>query len=520
MDNFPLISAMLFGSLEGLSDETIFLFSRTGLIHLFSASGFHLSVALGMALFLEKTILRYIPSIKISTSLSFLMSFLLMVYFGNITNWSSPMVRAFVYTSIRSAAKAIEVRENKNWVFLLSLLAASVMGKGGQLSFFLSALGMAGLIYVRPKNFITLILAPWLCTMPLVVWHFHMISLCAPIWNLLLGSAISITVMPLAIFGLIANSLGFHGKWLFSSSEWLMQQFTNFLINGDQWLGGSFWVAPIPWFSAFLFCLLAFFFYDSKKWRHGCIFSLAFIAIGFFPKPALILLDVGQGDSIYLRTKEKSLLVDFGPGNENKRAPIAFSLSEQGIGSIDDIMLTHPDLDHRGGLSSFLSRFKVNGHLWLREENIHEKGIYSVIEAAESAGIGIRFISSQQAPAGLKCWLAPYQSRNSLCPLCVASMENRKKIMLTGDISQEEEKYFLENIQPFPQVDYLKVAHHGSRYSSGIEFLLKSGAKEAFISVGRKNRYGHPSKETLESLQNAGIKTHRTDLEHSLKNYF
>lgn len=133
--------------------------------------------------------------------------------------------------------------------------------------------------------------------------------------------------------------------------------------------------------------------------------------------------------------------------------------------------------------------------------------------------MAIRFVTDETAPPGLRCWLAPFPEGNDSSPLCRAMLANGRTLLLTGDMSEKAEAWFVRSLPEFPRADFLKVAHHGSKTSSSADFLAASGAREAFISVGARNRYHHPSPEALDRLARAGLRVRRTDRAGSLQ-YF
>jgi competence protein ComEC len=226
--------------------------------------------------------------------------------------------------------------------------------------------------------------------------------------------------------------------------------------------------------------------------------------------PNLALLDVGQGDSIWLRTPESAVLVDFGPPARTARS--ARALEALAIGPLENLLLTHPDLDHRGGLDSLLARHPVHGALWLRVEALEFAATEKVLESLERAQVPIRFLE-RASPPGLECRFRTANKSNDLSPLCWAKLRGGSSILLTGDLSGARE---LALVATLPQAKYLKVGHHGSRYSSDFDFLSATGARVALISVGRRNRYGHPAAETLSRISNSGMEIRRTDREGTL----
>ncbi len=136
-----------------------------------------------------------------------------------------------------------------------------------------------------------------------------------------------------------------------------------------------------------------------------------------------------------------------------------------------------------------------------------------ILEAAERAQIPVNFLTDTKTPDHFFCWYAPHRDRNDISPLCWVKLANDKSILLTGDMGADAEEWYVAHLSPFPTADYLKIAHHGSKFSSSPLFLTATQAKTALISVGRKNRYGHPNPDALQRIEDAGMKITRTDLE-------
>ncbi len=516
-----LVRALLFGKLEGLDEEVVFLFARTGLVHLFSASGFHLWAARKVADTLAEIILPFVKNTRARAGVQFGSRVLLMIFFGNATDWSSPMVRAFVFASLSAGGKLLELQASRHWLFLLSLVVSAVLGKGSTLSFLLSTCGMAGILYVQPRKFWALALGPWLFTLPITLYFFGLFPLLAPLWNLSFGMAISWLVLPAAILALLGKQLGLPVEWLEDASAWLMLHLTALLESASSDVGLAFWVRPLPWLFLVAALLSAIFLWKGRSHKAAVALAAAAILLAkIFPEPALAMLDVGQGDGVLLRTPSGLILSDVGPpGWQGATAPICRSLEAQGIGNIDQVLLSHFDLDHRGGLDSLLARHAVRGALWFREEDLTAKHSDLVLSAAERAGLPIRFLSHEQPPPGLECWLAPFPEGNDSSPLCRARLDGAGTVLLTGDMSEKAETWFVENLQVFPRADILKVAHHGSGSSSSAAFLAASGIRSALISVGVKNRYHHPAPEALDRLADKNIRVRRTDTEGTVNIY-
>jgi competence protein ComEC len=423
------------------------------------------------------------------------------------------MLRAFVFASLSAGARLLEVQANRHWVFLLSLVASSLLGKGGNLSFLLSALGMAGILYVQPRTSWAIALGPWLFTLPLTIWNFGIFPLLAPLWNLTFGLLISWLVLPLAILDLLGKSLHLPTNPLARLAAFVMEKIVDTLAWTADLAGAAYWIRPFPWILLTVALLGATLLWKKQLRLQAVTLALVgFLLSRFFPAPSLLMLDVGQGDALLLRTESALALSDLGPpGTHGSTAPVARALESHGIGALDHVVLSHFDLDHRGGLSSLLVRHPVRGALWFREDDLFAKNSEQVLAEAESAQVRIRFLDGKAAPPGWQCWLPPFLKGNDSSPLCRVTLAEGSSVLLTGDMGKKTEEWFATMLAPFPAADFLKIAHHGSRYSSSEQFLRASGAATALISVGRFNRYGHPAREALERIESEGKRVYRTD---------
>lgn len=262
-------------------------------------------------------------------------------------------------------------------------------------------------------------------------------------------------------------------------------------------------------YSAVILLLLNFF-----CWKE--VFALSennFIKVSF--------LDVGQGDSIFIETPQKhQILIDGGP-----TSAVLQKLSERmpfWDKTIDLLILTHPESDHMQGLIDVLQRYEADYVLWsgvARNTPEYQKWA-SVLDLKQNttkiiiANAGIR-IKAGNASAGWRIdILYPFENligkelKNTSNDAGVVSklIYGKNSFLFTGDISSKLEKE-LTNAKS----DVLKVAHHGSKYSSSDLFLAAVSPKIAVISVGAKNTYGHPTPEVLQRLSNYDIKVLRTD---------
>lgn len=233
--------------------------------------------------------------------------------------------------------------------------------------------------------------------------------------------------------------------------------------------------------------------------------------------PKIYFLDVGQGDSTLVEFPTGvQVLTDAGP-SKKVVSELGKVLNETDH-YIDLAVITHPQLDHFNGFNEILDRYKIGAFIMNgREVDLLEwKGLISKIKEKKipiiilAAGDKIKNAESKIDI------LSPDQNFIQSGELndtsLVAKVETGNlKILLTGDIGQNVEKYLIQKFGSGLKTDILKVAHHGSKYSSSDEFLKTVNAKIAAIEVG-DNRYGHPTKEALQRLSGANIlKILRTD---------
>lgn len=494
-----LVKAMLFGTVEGIDPPTLFLYQRLGLFHLFSASGYHMAAALLLSEQGGKllTLVRMPAQQKLVLLAAF--SFSLMTYFGHATNWSSPMVRAYAMASLLILAQLVGTKPSKPHLFATALLVSAFFGNSGPLSFLLSGLAMAGVLLAAGKGWMAMALAPWLFTLPVVLWHFSLLNPMAFVWNFL-AIFVGLLVLPLSILALLLESIG---DFYFLPGA-LMEIFHRFLLKFSL-LDQSFWV---PREAMFLAPLLAFL-CRSKLTFAGSV-ALCLI-LRFILPPSLALLDVKQGDSLYFQAASlEKWLVDVGP----RGSWASNSLEKIGVGSLDHMLITHLDLDHRGGIEQILSRHKVK-NIWMREEHITNSKAQEILEWSERTNIALR--STGEMPPSISCWNPPLQkSSNESSVVCQALLLNEKRICLMGDAGFPTELWLLWQNPVWQKCHYLKVGHHGSRNSTSNIFLQKIEAKEAFISCGNKNRYGHPHSEVINRLERKNITVRRTDLSGTL----
>jgi competence protein ComEC len=229
--------------------------------------------------------------------------------------------------------------------------------------------------------------------------------------------------------------------------------------------------------------------------------------------PGFSMLDVGQGDSIFIQAANGAqLLIDAGP-DEKVLSELA-KVMPPGDRSIDVVIATHPDADHIAGLPMVLSRYKVG--LFLATQAGTDSKTYQTLFQT----IADRGIPAYYARHGMKITLdhEPETTFSILFPdrdttgweTNTASVIGRLQIgqrsaLLTGDAPSSVETFLAVAIPKDIDVDILKLGHHGSKTSSNEVFLRATSPTLALISAGIDNRYGHPAPEVIDRLKLFGI---------------
>lgn len=266
---------------------------------------------------------------------------------------------------------------------------------------------------------------------------------------------------------------------------------------------------------------------QNVKLRLACIvgFLLLNCLIYYIPNPGFYItfINVGQGDGILIHGDNGTkVMVDGGSTSEKQVAKncIVPYLKAEGIGTIDYSIITHTDKDHISGILEILENNNSNRirikNLVMPDINMKDDTYNELIEKAKLKKINVLYIKKGDTlslgKTIIKCiypeTTTTASDKNDYCT--VLSVKNKtSKILLTGDISKEIEEKIKDDIEENYTV--LKVAHHGSNYSSSEKFLKKVNPKYSIISVGKNNSYGHPGNETMERLRKQGGVIYRTD---------
>lgn len=211
--------------------------------------------------------------------------------------------------------------------------------------------------------------------------------------------------------------------------------------------------------------------------------------------------DVGQADSIFISNNNKNMIIDAG-NNEDGEKISTYLKKELNITEIDYVVGTHPHEDHIGGLDNIINNFNVN-NVYLPEATTTTKTFDDVLTAIENKNLSIIVPEiGETFKLGEADFEVIYTGTGDKdlneASIILKMIFGNYTYLFTGDTIEEvEEKILNKGID----IDVLKVAHHGSKYSSSEKFLNKATPSYAIISAGANNSYGHPEPETLTRLK-------------------
>lgn len=234
------------------------------------------------------------------------------------------------------------------------------------------------------------------------------------------------------------------------------------------------------------------------------------------------IIDVGQGDCILISTPEnKNILID--GGDENSERVIKSYLKKRKIKKLDIVIATHFDKDHIGSLDYIIDKFNI-GKVYTSKDIDKSQAYNNLIKSCRNKNLNFEILKKGDKIKITKdiniIVLNPsyIQENKNLNSIAINLSYINMDFLFTGDCEESNEvdminSYDLEN------VDFLKIAHHGSSSSSSDKFIKETSPDIAVISCGYKNQYGHPHKSTLDTLNKYKVKTFRTDINGDLVFY-
>ena len=505
-----LLRALAFGDQQAMDDHEWAVARATGIPHLIAISGLHIALFAGFGVWLvrlgwkmaPRLTLRWpAPMIEAVASLVFAVSYAILAGLGMPTRRALVMIAALLIANLARRARAPIHGLALAVIALLAWDPLCVLSAG----FWLSFVGVAWLMFClggatqRRRWGHELITAQGVASLgllPLGIWFFGQGSLIGPLANLVAVPWICFFVLPLTVFAaltvLVAPAIG---APLLQVAGWAMQSLWWLLEKIAAW-PGALWYFPEPGLLALILAMLgAFWLLLPRGVPARALGLILFLPLLWPARTALqddeftaYMLDVGQGLSFVVRTRDHALVYDAGArypsGFDLGDAAVVPALHALGIEHVDRMIISHGDNDHAGGAAAVLAAYP----------SIH----------VESGEPGRLTIAAMQCLAG-ETWIwngvafrivhpvLPLSIRDNdrCCVLEVRSGSNA--LVLPGDITAAVESQVAAALAPIAPQLVLQVPHHGSKTSSSQAFLDALQPMLALVSTGYHNRFHHPN---------------------------
>ncbi len=538
-----VVQALTLGVTTNLDKSQWDLFRRTGTTHLMVISGSHIGLIVGFSFWLMKwlwsrasRLCLYCPAVKIASGVAMLMGF----GYALLAGFAPPLQRALLACFFILLRNFLNQRFTVWQAWRYGLLAILIYEPHAVLlpGFYLSFLAVAILILINQrvmggvmKKAICIQLACLFGLMPLSLFWFSYGAINGLLANALAIPLVSFVIVPFSLISLFLmqcfaiDSLMLPIKWSVQCLLYFLQWVDSLAILN---LDFSFptLLAPL----ALMLAMLTIVFLPSnriprqrfaprdwvscKNWGvMRAIFPALVVLVlaSLFPaylriKPGDVkvdILDVGQGLAVVVNTANHVLIYDTGvkfyQGEDMGKLAIIPYLNTLGIRKIDKVVISHPDLDHRGGLSSLEEKYNIP-ELIVNEVSFYHRGkSCHHYPAWQWDGVSMRFLAIRQR----------FGAKNNTS--CVLQIDNGiGKVLLTGDIEKSAEKYLVKTYGNQLSSDVLLIPHHGSKTSSSPRFIKQVAPHYAIISVGFANRYHFPHQQTLATLEQEKISTYTT----------
>ncbi|ROR30580.1 competence protein ComEC [Mobilisporobacter senegalensis] len=557
--NAGIVSAMLLGEKSLLEEEIKELYQQNGITHILAISGFHVSL-IGL------TFYKILNQIGLNQLASTLISTFTIYCYGVLTNFSVSTNRAVVMLIVSLFANVIGRTYDLLSAISLSALLILIQNPmeiydAGFLLSFGAVLGIGIITPLFTKftdnifedvlrkykvndnsnidnkhflkflkgvtNSIFLCISINLITLPILIYFFYELPVYSLIVNLLIIPPMSVLTY-LMIIGGMAGCFHHHlGTFFIGGAHYILEAYQT-MCEFFQSMPGHMLIVGKPAFIQIIIyygILITFVFVMKRYEKKRCFLILILLFIIFIHKNekglTITFLDVSQGDGIFIHSDSgTTYLIDGGSSDVSKVGEYRLEpfLKASGISTIDYALVTHADSDHISGLKELLggrNEIKVK-YLVLPDTSFKDEAYEELVSLAKSNKTKVLYIEKgdiiQDGDLSMTC-LHPtpdYKTTSRNGYSTVLSLEYKDfKALFVGDIEKDGEKMILEEKNPKGEkllldYDLLKVAHHGSKYSSHVEFLKSALPEISIISCGRNNRYGHPHPELLKRLEEAG----------------
>ncbi|WP_301102095.1 DNA internalization-related competence protein ComEC/Rec2 [Propionivibrio sp.] len=507
-----VLIALTVGDQRAIPNAQWTIFSRTGITHLVSISGLHVTMVAALFALLinwlwrrSERLLLWLPAQQAAVAAAWLAA----LVYALLAGFEVPAQRTLYMLSVVALALCSGRNLGVSRTLLLALLVVLVLDPWAVLAtgFWLSFGAVALLLFVGSARlgeargwratFARWGATQWAVTvgsLPLLLLFFQQFSLVSPLANALAIPFVSFVITPLALIFAVL-------PWppLLYLDHWLLAQLMTLL----EWLADwPMWqqAAPPLWATLLAIAGVSWLLLPRgfpARWLGLCLLMPAL----FWPPPRpafgevwVDVLDVGQGLAVVVRTVRHTLLYDSGPlysadANAGQRVVVPY-LRAIGVGQLDTIFISHRDKDHAGGLTAVQAAVPA-GRLLSSITGLGGE-LCSAGQNWEWDGVHFSVLHPQSADYLIKT----KKSNNMSCVLKIGSESG--DVLLTADIEAADEQALLARSPALLRSAVLLVPHHGSKSSSTPEFIAAVGAHQVVFAAGYRNSFRHPRPEVLE----------------------
>ncbi len=515
------VQALAVGDTRGLSDQDWDRLRVAGLTHLIAISGFHVGMVAAFAVLLIRLIYWCLPllgRILPRPQAAAIAALLAAVGYTALAGFALPTVRTAVMIAAVVFSRLLRRRTTAAQTLAHALIAVllfdalSVLAPG----FWLSFAGVAWLLWCFPANsqasmirsFFSAQAVATLGLLPICVWFFGQTSLIGPFVNLIGIPWISLIIVPLSLLGLLVDLVSSTAAgWLWQLAAILMDGFWQGLLPLTDSSLALIWLPEASILGIFLAMIGAFWLLLPRgvpaKWLAAVLLLPMLIPAQNLPEYGeldIAMIDVGQGLSLLMRTRDRAILYDAGPasprgGLDFGEAAVVPALRALGVRRLDMIIASHGDNDHAGGIASVQRAFPDAAVFAPEGAKVDGAKVCQLGQRWRWGGVNVEILHPPP--------LLPYLRNESSCVLRIQTRD--RSALLTGDIGKHIESRLIYEYPRQLHADLLIVPHHGSASSSTAAFVDAVAPKLALASYGYANRFGHPHHSTVNRYQMRNI---------------
>ncbi len=519
------VRALALGDTRGLDDTDWARLRAAGLTHLIAISGFHVGLVAGAAAWLVRGLWWLWPALGRRWPRPQAMPLAAMLGalgYAALAGFALPTVRTVLMIAVVAAGRLSRRGTRPVDSLALAAIAVLLFDPLSTLTagFWLSFGGVAWLLWCLPhgderpiRAFFAAQGVATLGLLPLGVALFGQASLVGPLVNPMAIPWWSLVVVPLSLLGTALEAL--HAGWggpLWRAAAMCFEpswQLFTWLADGPL----ALWWLPEAASFAMPLALLSAFWLLLPRGVPGRSLALLLWLPLLWPdrhlprsgEAEVIVLDVGQGLSVLVRTRTHALLYDMGPaqpdGFDAGERAITPALHALGVPALDATIVSHGDNDHVGGFGAVAAEFAIARRFAPPESGLEAKlGRFRACRGGEGwtwDGVRFRFL---HPPVHF-----PYLRNESSCVLRVEAAHGAA--LLTGDIGDVIERRLVREEEASLRADLVLVAHHGSAGSSDLAFVEATRARFAAISAGHGNRFRHPRPQIVARWHDIGART-------------